>query len=114
MLVAHEALSLQYSRSVEDDQASPSTGFVAILAALHCSHADTVLHIYGMNWPKSLWSGHKVRLAAHYSALLGPEQEILTSLMQAWLLCQCAKMHAAAQLHCTLHLSDEVMVAGLC
>lgn len=62
VLIVQEPLNLQYAHSLEDEKAAPSTGFIAILAALHCSSPSSRLHLYGMNWSNGMWSGHKVGL----------------------------------------------------
>lgn len=42
----------------------PSTGFVGIQAALHCTDPSVKLHIYGFNWSNKTWSGHNVSHSA--------------------------------------------------
>lgn len=38
----------------------PSTGFVGVQAALHCTPPSVKLHLFGFNWSKKTWAGHNV------------------------------------------------------
>ncbi|KAK9788855.1 hypothetical protein WJX73_009926 [Symbiochloris irregularis] len=59
VLLNHMPLAVQYARCMQEPTAAPSTGFVAILAALHCSQSSAQVHIFGMNWSGKMWHGHK-------------------------------------------------------
>ena len=61
VLLPEAAMNKAFAAGILRSPASyPSTGFVGIQAALHCTEASVKLHIYGFNWSSKTWSGHNV------------------------------------------------------
>ena len=63
VLMPEAAMNKAFAAGILQSPASyPSTGFVGVQAALHCTGASVKLHIYGFNWSTKTWSGHNVSL----------------------------------------------------
>ena len=68
VLMPEAAMNKAFAADLLDSPNSyPSTGFVGLQAALHCTQPPVKLHIFGFNWSKKTWGGHNVspRLLDH-------------------------------------------------
>lgn len=77
VLMPEAAMNKAFAAGILDSPASyPSTGFVGIQAALHCTPATVKLHIYGFNWSSKTWSGHNVSTLLVNSSLVEQDLEL--------------------------------------
>jgi len=61
VLMPEAAMNKAFASGILASPASyPSTGFVGVQAALHCTPPSVKLHIFGFNWSKKTWGGHNV------------------------------------------------------
>lgn len=61
VLMPEAAMNKAFASGILDTPGSyPSTGFVGVQAALHCTPRTVKLHIFGFNWSKKTWAGHNV------------------------------------------------------
>ncbi|KAK9918770.1 hypothetical protein WJX75_006764 [Coccomyxa subellipsoidea] len=77
VLIPQEALAAAYSRQMNVSGGYPSTGFVGLLGALHCTPEETILHLFGFNWHNTTWKGHKMEMEKAFVEGLAREGRVV-------------------------------------
>ena len=57
---AQEPIYMAFWKKLGVDENVPSSGFMGVMIAQHCSSQDAVISLYGFNWSPENWDAHNV------------------------------------------------------